>query len=114
MYGDPAAGRQFSPGLQLTKASDAEVEEAKDLPYQELIGSLCWIITWVRIEASTIMSMLGQHNARWSKEHFNVALGVLKYLEGSAQKGLRYTKQDSERQQCPGTLKEQFFRVLEQ
>eukprot|EP00937_MAST-01D_sp_MAST-1D-sp2_P007317 g7317.t1 len=81
-----------TPGLQLTKATDEEVEEAKDLPYQELIGSLCWMITWVRIEASTIMSMLGQHNARWSKEHFKVALGVLKYLEATAQQGIRYSR----------------------
>ena len=81
-----------TPGLQMTKATDEEVAQAKELPYQELCGALCWVITWVRIECSTIMSMLGQHNARWSKAHFEVALGVLKYLEGTANHGLKYTR----------------------
>ena len=69
-------------------ATDEEFEEAKHLPYQQLVGCLVWITVQVKIQAATAVSMLGSHAAKWSVTHFNGALKVLKWMEKTKDEGL--------------------------
>ena len=100
MNGIRARRVPVAPGTQLTPATDEDHKAAKDLPYQELLGVLQWICGWVRIEASCIVNQLSTHNSKWSKAHFRAALGVLRWLELTANHGLRYTKNSMPLNNC--------------
>jgi hypothetical protein len=80
------------PGLQLTPATDLEHNNAKKLPYQAIVGCLCWLTTWVKLECQCICSQLGSHNAKWSATHFNAAIDCLMYCKHTKDKGIRWTK----------------------
>merc|ERR1719460_681337 len=58
------------PGLQLSPATDEEFAAAKTLPFQAIVGCLCWLCTWIKLECQCICSQLGSHNAKWSTAHF--------------------------------------------
>ena len=88
------------PGLHLKIATEEEHEQAKQLPFQELLGVLQWIVGWVRIEALCIINMLSTHNSKWNALHFKTALGVLRWLELTADRGIRYTRSDVPLHDC--------------
>ena len=75
-------------GTQLQPATDEEFKAAQKLPYQALIGCLCFIISWVKVEASTALSILGSHTSKWNREHFEFALDLLGYLYHTRDKGI--------------------------
>ena len=56
-------------GTQLQPATDEEFKAAQKLPYQALIGCLCFIISWVKVEASTALSILGSHTSKWNYQY---------------------------------------------
>ena len=80
------------PGLQLSPATDDEFTAAKKLPFQAIVGCLCWLTTWVKLECQCICSQLGSHNAKWSTAHFNAAIDAIMYCKYSKDKGIRWTK----------------------
>ena len=83
-----ASATPLPAGTVFEAATDEEYEQAKHLPYQQLIGCLVWITVQVKIQAATAVSMLGSHAAKWSVRHFNAALKVLKWMEKTKDKGL--------------------------
>ena len=86
------------PGYNIIPATDAEFDAARHLPFQNVLGVLCWLGNWVHVQALCIISMLGKCNAKWSKDHFDTALNVLVYLHGVRHKGIRWTKSLNRRQ----------------
>lgn len=95
----------------LTPGSATEIEEAKDLPYQSLVGSLGWIASTTRPDIAYAVSQLGRFNSAWTITHWTAAKHVLRYLQGTRQLGLRYVEgslipvafSDSDFSQCPLT-----------
>ena len=81
-------------GTVLTKPTDEEHNKAKHLPYQQLVGTLMWICNQCKIEASTILSMLGGQMAKWSEEHYKQALTVLVWFDNNKLKGLTYHRSE--------------------
>jgi len=79
-------------GTTFEPATDEEHEEAKHLPYQQLIGCLVWITVQVKIQAATAVSMLGSHAAKWSKMHFQAALKVLRWMNQTKDEGLVFRR----------------------
>ena len=86
------------PGYNIVPATDEEFEAARHLPFQSVLGVLCWLGNWVHLQALCIISMLGKCNAKWNKEHFDTAVNVLIYLNGVKNQGIRWTRSENERQ----------------
>ena len=96
-----ASKTPLPPGTIYEAATDAEFEEAKHLPYQQLIGCLVWITVQVKIEAAAAVSMLGSHAAKWSQKHFEGAIKVLLWMERTKDKGLEFSQcSDFDRHDC--------------
>jgi len=83
-------------GLQLTPATETEVEEAKFYPFPQLVGALSYLAQWTKVEIQVSVSMLSQHLKGWSKTHWGLALGVLEYLESTKLFGIIYSKDKDE------------------
>ena len=60
-----------------------------------MLGVLCWLANWVKIEALCAVAMLGRCNAQWSTEHFEMAIDVLIYCHTTQNRGIRWTKSDN-------------------
>uniref|UniRef100_A0A0A9X0C4 Copia protein n=1 Tax=Lygus hesperus TaxID=30085 RepID=A0A0A9X0C4_LYGHE len=63
-----------------------------DVPYQSLIGSLMYLSIATRPDIAHAISYLSQFNSRYSNEHWVAAKRVLRYLKGTKNLGIRYTK----------------------
>jgi hypothetical protein len=83
------------PGFTVVPATDAEYEAARRLPFQSVLGVLCWLANWVKIECLCIVNMLGRNNSKWSKTHFDAAINVLIYCRDTKDRGIRWTKSDN-------------------
>lgn len=60
--------------------------------YQELIGSLLHLSTFSRPDISCSVNMLSQFNQDPRKQHWNMAISVLKYLRGTQNAKITYRR----------------------
>lgn len=92
----------------LTIASDDEIANAKDLPYQSLVGSLQWLSSTTRPDIAYAVSQVARFQSGWSLSHWMMAKHILCYVKGTAHVGINYTRQpfnatafsDSDFSQC--------------
>lgn len=95
----------------LVPGTSEDIEEAKDLPYQSLVGSLGWIASTTRPDITYAVSQLGRYNSAWTVLHWTAAKHVLRYLRGTQDLGISYdgsspdltAYSDSDFSQCPIT-----------
>ena len=74
----------FGPG------TPEEIDLAKDIPYQELIGSLQWLSSTTRPDIAYAVLSLAKYNSAWTLDHWGHAKHVLRYLKGSMDQGIVY------------------------
>ncbi|KMQ88815.1 gag-pol polyprotein [Lasius niger] len=74
--------------------TEEEIAEMKDIPYQSLIGSLMYLAVSTRPDISYAISVLSQFNMNPGKAHWSAAKRVLRYLKGTVNYGLVYTKME--------------------
>lgn len=105
------ANTPFPSKTVLAPGSVEEVEAARDIPYQELVGSLQWITCCTCPDIAYAVSQLSKFNSAYTLEHWTIAKHVLQYLWGTATLGISYTAgdilpqvdSDSNFSQCPTT-----------
>lgn len=85
----PDVKTPMQPGLKLEKA---RAEDHKELPYQNLIGSLMYLSVATRPDISFAVSYLSQFNSYFGNEHWTAAKHVLRYLQGTKDFCLKYEK----------------------
>ena len=95
----PAAGPTFRAipisvsdhATLLDVATDAEVEEAKHLPFPQLLGVVQYPSAFTKLELRFAVSFLSRHRGKWATRHFKGLLKVLEYGFGTRSKGILYT-----------------------
>lgn len=95
----------------LSPGTTEDIDAAKDLPYQSLVGSLGWIASTTRPDIAYAVLQLGRFNAVWTIAHWTAAKHVLRYLKGTQELGIHYdghsltpaAYSDSDFSQCPLT-----------
>ena len=96
---------------ELPTGNAEEVEFAKDIPYQQLVGCLKWIASSTRPDIAYAVSQLSRFNTAWTIHHWTAAKHVLRYLKGTEHVGITYSDSsdsptafsDSDFSQCPVT-----------
>lgn len=79
-------------GTKLEKDYEETKHPQGDWPYQELIGALNYLAVATRPDISHIVSCLSQFNTCYSGQHWKAAKRVLRYLKGTIDFGITYTK----------------------
>ena len=79
-------------GYKFSEATDEEHEEAKNLPYMELVGTLNYPTTMTKLECRLHVSKLSKYLRKWNKEHWDKACNVLKYCITTKLIGLIYSR----------------------
>ncbi|CEM31688.1 unnamed protein product [Vitrella brassicaformis CCMP3155] len=84
------------PGVPLSSEmgprAEAEAEAARELPYRELVGSLLYSAITVRPDIAYACKELTKFFSCWGKTHFKYACRVLRYLKGTAGRGLVFKR----------------------
>lgn len=79
---------------KLTKGSNDRTEN-ETFPYRELVGALMYAALGTRPDISHPVSVLGQFNSNPKQEHWIAAKRVLRYLQGTANHGLKFKRDDN-------------------
>lgn len=83
--------------VNLKKSVLTDVNKNK-YPYQNLIGSLMYLSVLTRPDISYSLSYLSQFNNNYDKSHWKCAKRILRYLKGTADYSIKYSKNDYELQ----------------
>ncbi|KAH9090679.1 hypothetical protein Ae201684P_014473 [Aphanomyces euteiches] len=65
------------------------------LPFRNVVGELLYLTTTTRPDVAFTVTLLSRHLNNPEEEHQHIAKRVLRYLQGTKDYGIRYTKQDS-------------------
>ncbi|GIL57256.1 hypothetical protein Vafri_12510 [Volvox africanus] len=85
------------PGTKVLPAGESDIVLEDPTPYRKLVGELNYLATSTRPDISQALSFLARFMATPMKGHLNLALGVLRYLSGTRELGLRFGGQDKNR-----------------
>lgn len=82
--------------LGIDKENDGQSQELADPRlYREIVGSLIYLMTCTRPDICYVVTKLSQYLAKPTKAQFNLSKFVLKYLKGTINLGLKFTKSQS-------------------
>ena len=85
--------RAWAQGTKLLKATDdSELFDAT--LYKSAVGMLLYLSGWTRPDIAFAVSNVARFCSRPTKEHWVAVKCILKYLKGTANYGLLYTKKD--------------------
>ena len=78
-------------GVKLSKATETENSVNCNL-YQQVIGCLTYLMTATRPDLSAAVNLLSQFMSNPNKEHWSSVKHILRYLRGTTEHGLCYTR----------------------
>jgi hypothetical protein len=79
----------FDPKTKLKKNEKKDVEMVK-VPYQQAVGSLMYAMLCTQLDLAYSISVVSQHMANPSLEHWIVVKCILQYLQGTLEFKLRF------------------------
>ncbi|CAB1114222.1 unnamed protein product [Ectocarpus sp. CCAP 1310/34] len=71
-----------------------EDEEAGDVPFREVVGSLMWIANQTRPDISNALRAVAGHSHEPKKRHWKVTQKIMNYLLDTAHQTLKYKQDD--------------------
>lgn len=95
-YGMMQCNSVKTPAELKVKNPERSTEETKDgnWPYRELVGTLMYVAVGTRSDLANIISRLAQFTNEPNHQHWTAAKRVLRYLAGTKDLGLVYTRKD--------------------
>ena len=73
-----------------SKSNESEFENTNLC--REIVGSLIYLMTCPRSDLCYVVTCLSQHLSKPMKSHYGMVKQVLRYLEGTSDRCLRFTK----------------------
>ncbi|MDV3193956.1 MAG: Ty1/Copia family ribonuclease HI, partial [Sweet potato little leaf phytoplasma] len=90
----------FAPHFKLTAAQSPadfhELTEMKAVPYANLVGSLMYGMVCSRPDLAHAMSVVSRYMSNPGRPHWEASKWILRYVKGTSNKGLVFTKSDVE------------------
>jgi hypothetical protein len=77
--------------------SDEDFEQAKHLPYREIVGSVMYAATITRPDLAYSAGLLARFMSKWSTEHYRAAKHMLRYIKGTMEYALTFDAGSSKR-----------------
>ena len=87
-------GTPVDPGSHLLKATEDE-EALEQQLYQSLVGSLMYLSVYTRPNLAYAVNTLARFSSKPNRSHWIAAKRVLRYLRGTANYGIAFTKSES-------------------
>jgi hypothetical protein len=91
----PPLSTPFPPGYQIHAApsplSPDDAAFMRDKPFRPILGTLVWGSSGTRPDLSYACCALGHVQSNPAPEHWEILIGVLRYIKGTLDYGIRYT-----------------------
>ncbi|XP_053598339.1 uncharacterized protein LOC128668762 [Microplitis demolitor] len=87
-----ATSTPASPNTNLGGTKDTGGQPPKKYPYKKLVGSLMYLAVCTRPDIAHTVSVLAQFNDKPNDHHWGAAKRLLRYLKGTADYSLKYSK----------------------
>jgi hypothetical protein len=92
-YGLVDANSRSTPiGTGVRLSADGEQLDTNAYPYSELVGSLLYLSTCTRPDLAQAVGALARYMSQPTVDHWQVAKGVLRYVAGTADHGITFSK----------------------
>ena len=93
----PLSSPMFVRSLEVTKDPFRPKEENEELlgpevPYLRAIGALMYLANYTRLDIAFSVNLLARYNSAPTKRHWNGIKHILRYLRGTSDMGLFYSK----------------------
>ena len=75
---------------------NTEEEVIKDFPYRQIIGSLNYLVMGTRPDIAYAVNIVARHLDNPQNEHIKMVKSILRYLKGTAEYGLKFTRSDNQ------------------
>ena len=82
----------FKLSSQLCPTSDTEREDMAKVPYASAVGSLMYAMISTRPDIAHAVSVVSRFMANPGREHWRAVQWILRYLKGTADVGIQYSK----------------------
>lgn len=83
---------QFKLSTDMSPKTDKEMEQMSNVPYSSAIGSIMYAMVCTRPDISHVVSVVSRYMACPGKEHWQAVKWILRYLKGTANVGLTFSK----------------------
>ena len=80
----------------MSPSSQAETEGMANIPYQSLVGGLLYLANSTRPDISYSVGVLARYMSNPGQQHWAAGKGLLRYLKGTVNRGVVYSKPDNE------------------
>lgn len=78
--------------IKMCPKNSQEAEEMKDIPYQQAVGSLLYLAQCTRPDIMFAINDVSRFNSNFGKSHWNGVKRIMRYIKGTQEFKLRYTK----------------------
>ncbi|XP_053968479.1 uncharacterized protein LOC128869905 [Anastrepha ludens] len=78
--------------FKIEKPTKVDEEAMAKYPYQRLIGALIYLAVTTRPDIAFAVNHMSQFNTNYNVQHWGAAKRILRYLKGTRDHGLLYTK----------------------
>ena len=82
----------MAPSTVIEESTDEKHEQAKHLPFRELIGTINFGAVHTKLEVRYALSLLARHMTNWTKQHFELAIKLLEYCWTTREIGLIWSR----------------------
>ncbi|RWS05910.1 gag-pol polyprotein-like protein, partial [Dinothrombium tinctorium] len=81
------------PHIKICKKMSTNVDNEEEMhyPFRELIGSLMYLMVATRPDIAFAVSTLSQYLDKATKQHWNAAIRILRYIKGSLNYGITFS-----------------------
>jgi hypothetical protein len=69
--------------IEMCPKTETEINDAKNLPYKELVGKLMYLATCTRPDIAYTVRELAQFMSNYGAAHWAAAKHLLRYLQGT-------------------------------
>jgi len=84
-----------TPQVTGTPTPDDQAADARSVPYQNLVGALQYLVSATRPDIANAVRYLASHTHDHTQTHWRLAKRVLKYIAGTPELGLCYSRSGS-------------------
>jgi hypothetical protein len=92
--GGKSKSTPIATNIHLIPVPDEEILDQREYPYSELVGKLLYLANCTRPDISHVVGQLCRFMSKPGMQHWNAALGVVKYLSETSNVGLLFNGQN--------------------